>query len=239
MLAVTAHLIFRLAYYGLPLPNTYYLKLQGEPLADRLARGLVVLVENSLGAMLLMVLLSTYAFFRSRDTPTVRLLMGVVASQAAYILYVGGDAWEEYRYANRYLVPVVPLLLVLAAYGAALLAPALRRSWRIAGALFCLIALSYSIALSGLIPARLIQSVQPDWRTADVKVLLIAGVGALLLAVAIRRSRLSPTAAATGLVGLAMLSAAGAPIIHWYRQNQQDWPNNQHRAQLGAAPRRW
>jgi hypothetical protein len=46
------------------------------------------------------------------------LLATVALSQLAYSAYVGGDAWEWFRYANRYIVVGVPALVILSAGGA-------------------------------------------------------------------------------------------------------------------------
>jgi hypothetical protein len=45
------------------------------------------------------------------------LLASLVGMAAAYSIFVGGDAWEYLQYANRYVTPAVPLLIVLAAIG--------------------------------------------------------------------------------------------------------------------------
>ena len=113
------HTGFRLVYYGDPLPNTYYLKLQGAPFTVRLARGLSALVVLGVVSLYLPVALAFAAFFvrRGRLQPGAGLLALVVLGQCAYSVYVGGDAWEFYHYANRYIAPSLPALLMLSLLG--------------------------------------------------------------------------------------------------------------------------
>ena len=116
---IAAHTAFRLAYYGNALPNTYYVKLQGASLATRLTRGLLAIASTYLLTLFAPCALAAAAIarpWRSRDSRLL-LLAGVVASALLYTLYVGGDAWEEFQFADRYLTPSVPLLFILAAIG--------------------------------------------------------------------------------------------------------------------------
>ena len=102
---------FRLAYYGDPLPNTYYLKVDGVSAAERLVRGvsaLAMLVVTHLLPAIVVV-----AMGRREASLSWALLMSVFGAQCAYSAYVGGDAWEWMGYANRYICIGVPSLLVL------------------------------------------------------------------------------------------------------------------------------
>lgn len=134
------HLAFRWSFYGDVLPNTYYLKLGGSSLADRLGRGLLTLGSVSMqhlfpllaiGAFLLVVL------FRRNQDPGLRsrlsLLAGLVLVQCAYSAYVGGDAWEYMRMANRYVAVAIPALALLAGLGLARLGETEDRSPRTLG----------------------------------------------------------------------------------------------------------
>lgn len=109
-------------YYGDSWPNTYYLKLGGVTVEDRLRRGIpalaVVTVRNLLPLMIAASLLLRRDARLRVGRPAV-LLVGAVAMQAAYSAYVGGDAWEYMGYTNRYLTIAVPALCVLAAAGLA------------------------------------------------------------------------------------------------------------------------
>lgn len=112
-----AHLGFRWVYYGEILPNTYYLKMTGLAPALRIQRGLDVLLTYTAPHLGALVLLGTAGvLFRDfRRNPGIRLLIPVIVAQLAYSIYVGGDAWEEFGLANRYLAVAVPSLIVLSA----------------------------------------------------------------------------------------------------------------------------
>jgi hypothetical protein len=111
---LAAHTAFRVAYYGDPLPNTYYLKMTGAPAGERVARGgaaLVALVSGSLGALVLAA--AGGAANAARRTPAL-LLGGVALSTWAYSVWVGGDAWEQFGFANRYVAVGLGAMQVLA-----------------------------------------------------------------------------------------------------------------------------
>ncbi len=106
--------VFRLAYFGDPLPNTYYLKLTRIPLDIRLERGLAVGAVTTLTSLLAAAIVLAVVWQRT-DRRSPAALLGLVAlAQLAYSTYVGGDAWEEYMVANRYLAPAVACLALAA-----------------------------------------------------------------------------------------------------------------------------
>jgi hypothetical protein len=108
------HLLWRHAYYGAWLPNTYHLKIAGQP--DRLELGLRYLVRftGEYGVALALAVLGVLVARRRERW----LLLGTVALGAAYAVAVGGDMFP---YA-RFLAHVVPGVVVLAAVGVSELA---------------------------------------------------------------------------------------------------------------------
>ena len=113
LLALLAHTGFRWWMYGDVLPNTYYLKVVGIPLIDRVSRGAATLwetIQSNLWLTFAMALLI-------RVDERVRLIASVVITQVCYSVWVGGDAWEQSHYANRYVAAVLPLAILLAARG--------------------------------------------------------------------------------------------------------------------------
>lgn len=111
--------LLRYAYFGEWLPNTYYLKLSGWPLADRLARGV-----RSNAALFPALALA----WGSCALPRVRLALGAARRPAlallatatllvAYSCHNGGDSWNLRLGYDRFSAPgawLLGLLLALA-----------------------------------------------------------------------------------------------------------------------------
>ena len=162
--------LFRLAYYGDILPNTYYLKMEGYPVFSRVARGLYVLLRFIWSFNWLLFLLPFAVFFFRRDR-TVILLALVTLGQLAYSVYVGGDAWEHRGGANRYISIVMPLFFILFVYAADLLRAAILekiqpRSRQVE--LFSLIGLAVFV-LAGMLNMNLLQDARSLERWALIR----------------------------------------------------------------------
>jgi hypothetical protein len=106
--------LFRLFYYGDFLPNTYDLKMTGFPLALRLERGLEITWQfiTNLGVILF---LAPFAVLLFKPPKPILLIVCLILGQMAYSLWVGGDAWEYWGLANRYLSVIMPLFFILLA----------------------------------------------------------------------------------------------------------------------------
>ncbi|HWO09141.1 MAG TPA: hypothetical protein VNN80_06665 [Polyangiaceae bacterium] len=103
--------LFRVAYYGSPLPNTYDLKMGGWPLGPRLENGWkFVRPFWDRSRYLILLALCSVAF--RRDARRLLLSCFAVCVIAAQI-WVGGDAWTHWRL----LAPGVVALIVLALDG--------------------------------------------------------------------------------------------------------------------------
>jgi len=115
--AAGGYQLFRLATFGAPLPNTYYLKLGGVPLDVRLPRGAVkaawTLLESLVPVLAVVTAVVAGLGRRSRT-----LLPGLLlAVYLFYSVWVGGDAWELPEVPirlNRFVAFLVPLAAVLA-----------------------------------------------------------------------------------------------------------------------------
>jgi hypothetical protein len=107
-LPALAHLMFRRAYYGEWLPNTYYLKVAGHDLARRLELGLDYLAYFATFYWMAL-LLALFGALQTSDRRRRWLCVGFLAS-LAYVAWVGGDMYPG----ARFLAPYVPVLLVLA-----------------------------------------------------------------------------------------------------------------------------
>lgn len=114
---VAGHSLFRFVAYGDILPNTFYLKMTGVELGTRVWRGLEVFWEFVLEASLLVLLTPLLLrWIHPEKRHLIALLIGAVAVQSGYSIWVGGDAWESYGGANRYIAQVMPLFMILLAW---------------------------------------------------------------------------------------------------------------------------
>jgi hypothetical protein len=112
LLCVLIQTSLRIWYYGEILPNTYYLKLTGYPLSLRISRGFLVAAEFLVGNANWIFLLTVVFIIRKRS-PIVLFLSSIFFAQVLYSIYVGGDAWEKWGGANRYIAIGMPALFVL------------------------------------------------------------------------------------------------------------------------------
>lgn len=140
-LVMAAQTVFRLAYYGELLPNTYYLKMTGLDTIARISWGIRKILMQP---YVLWSILGGIAALRHRS---LRLIMLFVFAQAAYSIYVGGDAWEYFNLANRYLSIAVPFAYIGTAYAVVQFAHWLKARYRLSrrryrlslAVIFCLI----------------------------------------------------------------------------------------------------
>ncbi len=109
---LAAQTLFRVLYYGDILPNTYYLKMTGYPAGLRIARGFEVFIEFFLNMYLLPLLLPLVVLV-SRPRREVTLLLALFGAQLAYSIYVGGDVWDWWGGANRFVSIGIPVFFVL------------------------------------------------------------------------------------------------------------------------------
>ncbi|NJP04949.1 MAG: hypothetical protein HC837_04640 [Chloroflexaceae bacterium] len=115
------YFLWRWSYYGYLLPNTFYAKVGGTQ--EQFARGLGYLWESSVNDLLLPLallglLLGCWAWLGicpGTRWPIVVLLASSIGLVSFYIVGVGGDWMPE----ARFLVPVFPLMPILAVWALA------------------------------------------------------------------------------------------------------------------------
>ena len=110
MAALTA---WRLAYYGWPLPNTYYAKVSG-PLAERTSDALRQLADLALLGFLPVLVVLAAAAAAALAGRRAAFEPFFAAGWLAYWIYVGGDVFGE-----RFLLVLLPLALAVLARAAA------------------------------------------------------------------------------------------------------------------------
>ncbi|MFH1277727.1 MAG: hypothetical protein ABIK65_05060 [Candidatus Eisenbacteria bacterium] len=108
---VGAHEAWRIAYYGDPLPNTFYAKSGGGFRAA--GRGLRYLAKYAGPFGGWTALAPVPLLFAGPLRRWERTFLLVLAAYLAYVVVVGGDSLPFYRF----LVPAIPLLAVLAVAG--------------------------------------------------------------------------------------------------------------------------
>ncbi len=123
VVVVTPHFLFRLVYYGYPFPNTFYVKGQTNALV--LAQGLKYLgaFVSAHGIWVLpfiVILLFASGRYMRRISG---VAIAVLVFAFSYVAYVGGDFYIHWRF----LVPYLPLLVLLANAGAWILGERLTR----------------------------------------------------------------------------------------------------------------
>jgi hypothetical protein len=101
-------LILRRLYYGAWVPNTYTLKVTGYSLGFRLRNGWVFVVPFLKTVALPLGI--ALAGFLLRPRRSTGLLLALFGASVAYQIWIGGDAWNYWRF----LVSSVPLLVLVA-----------------------------------------------------------------------------------------------------------------------------
>lgn len=107
---------FRHYYYQEFFPNTYYLKVHGVSLLSRVERGIGVLINTGLIHWPLIIFTLILNIKKLIKNKQALLLISIILTQSIYCAYVGGDAWEHYFFANRFLAICFPLIIVLMLY---------------------------------------------------------------------------------------------------------------------------
>jgi hypothetical protein len=103
---VVAASMFRWLYYGSWVPNTYTLKVSGYSLGFRIENGWSFVVPFlKTAAVPLAIALAGLLLRPKRSTG---LLVAIFGAAVAYQVWVGGDAWDYWRF----FAPSVPLLVL-------------------------------------------------------------------------------------------------------------------------------
>jgi hypothetical protein len=110
LVLVVPHLVFRLAYYGHPLPNTFYAKVGAT--TGQVVRGLKYLGAFLAAAPLLFLASPVGAWTRWRHAWWWSLVL-VVTGYIGEVVLVGGD----FKPTFRFFIPVLAPLAILAAEG--------------------------------------------------------------------------------------------------------------------------
>ena len=225
VVVVTGHIAFRLAYYGRPFPNTYYLKTQGIPLSTRVGRGWVVVAQNFTMQLVVAVLLAVAYFLLvrragGRAATGTGLLASAFIAQTAYLVYVGGDSYDQ-AFSDRYLAVVVPFLFVLAVLGARQLAALGSESGIPLILCGCLIVGAGVVVDSAALPtARLQMADFVPWHTTSWSVYLwVVGAIFIVLGLVARKRVLAGGIVVGVLIAGLVISTNGVQAASWSKDN--------------------
>lgn len=108
-------LLFQKNYYGSFLPNTYYLKVGGFSLLEKIPRG-IFSTGKILPLIFLIYFMIIFCSKKIRSKYEYRLISYTFISLVFYNIYVGGDAWEVYGFANRFLSISIPFIFFLVVF---------------------------------------------------------------------------------------------------------------------------
>lgn len=134
--------VFRLLYFGQPLPNTFYTKVGGIQAAQGLRYLAQFLLQTQFGLWLVPVVVALVLRPRKGALvrpPLVSAALCQVIAVTIWIVLQGGDAWEF-----RFFVPLLLPIALLIAFAAERLLGTLRPSW-VPLAIATLLALSQSL----------------------------------------------------------------------------------------------
>lgn len=117
--AALAVLAFQFLYYGDLVPNTYRLKVEGYTTFDRVLNGLLTI--RNVAVIIFLVVVSGFIALKNKNkliNKTILIVSSAFLTSCAYSIWVGGDAWEVSRMANRYVSVTLPLAIVSIMLGA-------------------------------------------------------------------------------------------------------------------------
>lgn len=107
---------WRQYYFGEWLPNTYYLKMTGYPVFERYAKGLYVFLKFVLYITPILFVAPFFYYFKTKDSKAL-LLLSLFSIMIIYTIYIGGDSWEWWLPANRFITPAIPFFILLTLIG--------------------------------------------------------------------------------------------------------------------------
>lgn len=116
LFATLGVLWFQQTYFDSALPITYYQKVTGFSVFERIRHGLLVFNQYATRDTLFLFLLSLAAlfFYKLQRNREALLLMGIFLAQCVYSVYVGGDYAEpETDAANRFITQGMTALILL------------------------------------------------------------------------------------------------------------------------------
>lgn len=228
LLPLAGQTLFRVTYYHEWLPNTYYLKVTGVALGERLVRGVKVFLQSYAYHLYPYVMTLPILFARPLRELDARLifLAALPVVQAGYSIYVGGDAWEWVGTANRFMTLAMPALAILVALAIIKFLRSACSDQRIVRR-----PIQWALALAGgaSLARALLHTLPPRSDESSGFLLAVLGLGIILLGIfcgpwlvaklAVHlRDRRVPVLA-LGLAACITLCANGVVMLGWYKDS--------------------
>ncbi len=104
--------IWRQVYFGEWLPNTYFLKMSGYSLLHRITKGGYALLKFIIYLTPIIFALPFWFYYKSRRR-VLLLPLSIFVVLIAYSVWVGGDSWEWWMPANRFISTAMPLFIIV------------------------------------------------------------------------------------------------------------------------------
>jgi hypothetical protein len=116
-IAGVALIALQWAYYGEPVPHTYYVKVRSVPLLYRVLNGLISLAKYTYVNLALFAT-ALYGLWRLGWRQEKSMLLGLSFGLGVlYNLHAGGDVWEDPSTGGRFLLMGILGVISLAGYG--------------------------------------------------------------------------------------------------------------------------
>lgn len=113
LISLSSQTLFRYFYYGELLPNTFYLKSYNIPYYLRISRGIYIIILFFIRIIPVHLIFIVYFIVRCNVSKYLKMMFIVIIMQIFYVIYVGGDAWEDSVPVNRFIIVIIPLIFLI------------------------------------------------------------------------------------------------------------------------------
>jgi len=109
---VFVNIAYRLYFFDEFFPNTYFLKMTGYPLLERIFTGLKSTLSIMLFVILPQLIFLVWYFLKFKPSKY-KYIIALLITIAIYNIYIGGDAGDWWGGTNRFISSVMPLFFVM------------------------------------------------------------------------------------------------------------------------------
>lgn len=106
-----SQVLWRMYYYGFPVPNTYYLKMTGYPIYLRITNGIYVTIQFITEMHWPLFFIPLFSFIKKNKY--LPLLLSAFLAQLLYNIYIGGDMGDHVEVGStRFIAVVMPIFFI-------------------------------------------------------------------------------------------------------------------------------